>query len=149
MKKTLNWLYEHLGKGIVSLIVVLVAVMVTTTAFAQTKTKIETNMIEAKVLYDAFKQGKADPYKKKMKISGIATYVGPDVYALPSVELSETEDVSGRVLCVLPFSDYLKLRKVSKKDKVIMEGNVLGFSEEYDIVVVKQCKIIEINGKKE
>ena len=58
-----------------------------------------------------------------MKISGIATYVGPDVYALPSVELSETETATGRVLCVLPFGDYLKLRKVSKKDYMVMEGN--------------------------
>ena len=128
----------------------LAVVFVTTAAFAQTKKKMEaTNKIEAKALYDAFKQGKAEPYKKRMQISGIATYVGPDVYALPSVELSESKDVKGRVLCVLPFSDYLKLRKVSKKDRVTIEGNVLGFADEYDIMVVKQCKIIEINGKKQ
>lgn len=128
----------------------LAVAFVATAAFAQTKKKMETtNKIEAKTLYDAFKQGKEEPYKKKMQISGIATYVGPDVYALPSVELSESKDVKGRVLCVLPFSDYLKLRKVSKKDRVTMEGNVLGFADEYDIVAVKQCKIIEVNGKKE
>ena len=129
----------------------LAVVFVTTAALAQTNSKkmSTSNVIEAKVLYNAFKQGKAEQYKKKMCISGIATYVGPDVYALPSVELSETKDASGRVLCVLPFSDYLKLRKVSKKDRVVMEGNVLGFSDEHDIVVVKQCKIIEINGKRE
>lgn len=108
---------------------------------------METNRIEAKDLYDAFKQGTAETYMKRMRIAGIATYVGPDVYALPSVELSENQDVQGRVLCVLPFSDYLKLRKVSKKDCVVMEGNVLGFADEYDIVVVKQCKIVEVNGK--
>ena len=134
---------------IVRIIAVIAVVLMTTAAFAQKTTKIETNRIEAKVLYDAFKQGNGDQHKKKMQISGIATYVGPDVYALPSVELSETEDVSGRVLCVLPFSDYLQLRKVSKKDRVVMEGNVLGFSDEHNIVVVKQCKIIEVNGKKQ
>ena len=134
---------------IVRTIAVLAVVLMTTAASAQTKTKMETNKIEAKALYDAFKEGKEEPYKKKMQISGIATYVGPDVYALPSVELSETKDASGRVLCVLPFSDYLQLRKVSKKDRVVMEGNVLGFADKYDIVVVKQCKIIEVNGKKE
>lgn len=134
---------------IVWIMAVLAMVFVATAAFAQTNTKMETNKIEAKTLYDAFKQGNGDQHKKKMTISGIATYVGPDVYALPSVELSETKDVSGRVLCVLPFSDYLRLRKVSKKDRVVMEGNVLGFSDEHDIVVVKQCKIIEVNGKKE
>ncbi len=109
---------------------------------------METDRIEAKTLYDAFKQGNGDQQTKTQRITGIATYVGPDVYALPSVELSESEGVPGRVLCVLPFGDYLKLRKVSKKDRVVMEGNVLGFSDEYDIVVVKQCKIIEVNGKK-
>jgi hypothetical protein len=136
---------------IVRIFAVLAVAFVTTAALAQTNSKImsATNVIEAKVLYNAFKQGKAEQYKKKMRISGIATYVGPDVYALPSVELSETKDASGRVLCVLPFSDYLKLRKVSKKDRVVMEGNVLGFSDEHDIVVVKQCKIIEVNGKKQ
>ena len=92
---------------IVWIMAVLAMVFVATAAFAQTKTKMETNKIEAKTLYDAFKQGNGDQHKKKMTISGIATYVGPDVYALPSVELSETKDVSGRVLCVLPFSDYL------------------------------------------
>ena len=135
---------------IVRIIAMLAVGFVTTAAFAQSKKKMEaTNKIEAKTLYDAFKQGKEAPYKKRMQISGIATFVGPDVYALPSVELSESKDVKGRVLCVLPFSDYLKLRKVSKKDRVTMEGNVLGFADEYDIVVVKQCKIIEINGKKQ
>ena len=136
---------------IVRIFAVLAVAFVTTAALAQTNSKImsATNVIEAKVLYNAFKQGKAEQYKKKMRISGIATYVGTDVYALPSVELSETKDASGRVLCVLPFSDYLKLRKVSKKDRVVMEGNVLGFSDEHDIVVVKQCKIIEVNGKKQ
>ncbi len=127
---------------------VLAVVLVATAAFAQQRAKMETNKIEAKALYDVFKQGKGEQHKKRMQISGIATYVGPDVYALPSVELSETKDASGRVLCVLPFGDYLKLRKVSKKDRVVMEGSVLGFSDEHDIVVVKQCKIIEVNGKK-
>ena len=128
------------------IIAVVAMAFVTVAAFAQKKGSMETDKIEAKALYDAFKQGKEEPFKKRMKISGIATYVGPDVYALPSVELSETKDVKGRVLCVLPFGDYLKLRKVSKKDHVVMEGNVLGFSDEYDIVVVKQCKIVEVNG---
>ena len=125
---------------------ILTVAMLVVPAILQTNNKkMETNSIEAKALYDAFKQNKAEPYKKVMRISGIATYVGPDVYALPSVELSESKDAPGRVLCVLPFGDYLKLRKVSKKDHVVMEGNVLGFADQYDIVVVKQCKIIQVN----
>ena len=118
-----------------------IAVMVAMAVFAQ-ENKMDMEPLEAKQLYDAFKQNAAEPYMGKQQITGIATYVGPDVYGLPSVELSESRDASGRVLCVLPFSDYLKLRKVKKGMTLTMEGNVLGFAEQYDIVVVKQCKIV-------
>ena len=84
----------------------------------------------------------------KVNISGYAVKVGPDVYGLPSVELSETKGGKARTLCVLPFADYLKLRHVSKGDKVIMKGEVRGYNDEYDIVVVKQSKIVSVNGKK-
>ena len=107
-----------------------------------------TDKIEAKLLYDAFKKGEAEAYKKRMDITGVATFVGPDPYALPSVEVAESADAPSRVLCVLPWSDYLKLRKVSKHDRVVMRGNVLGFADRYDYVVVKQCEIIEVDKKK-
>ena len=84
----------------------------------------------------------------KVNISGYAVKVGPDVYGLPSVELSDTKDGKTRILCVLPFSDYLKLRHVSKGDKVTMKGEVRGYADEYDFVLVKQSKIISVNGKK-
>ena len=84
----------------------------------------------------------------KVNISGYAVKVGPDVYGLPSVELSETKGGKAHTLCVLPFTDYLKLRHVSKGDKVIMKGEVRGYSDEYDIVLVKQSKIESVNGKK-
>ena len=83
----------------------------------------------------------------KVNISGYAVKVGPDVYGLPSVELSETKGGKARTLCVLPFTDYLKLRHVSKGDKVIMNGEVRGYADEYDIVVVKQSKVLSVNGK--
>ena len=84
----------------------------------------------------------------KVNISGYAVKVGPDVYGLPSVELSDTKGGKTRILCVLPFSDYLKLRHVSKGDKVTMKGEVRGYADEYDFVLVKQSKIISVNGKK-
>ena len=105
--------------------------------------------VEAKTLYDAFKQKNEKQYLKRIDISGIVTYVGPDVYALPSVELSESEGGKSRVLCVLPFLDFFKLTKVSKTDRVVMRGNVLGFADEYDIVVVKKCEFVEIKSKNE
>ena len=84
----------------------------------------------------------------KVNISGYAVKVGPDVYGLPSVELSDTKGGKTRILCVLPFTDYLKLRHVSKGDKVTMKGEVRGYADEYDFVLVKQSEIISVNGKK-
>ncbi len=76
------------------MIVILAAVLATVSVFArQNNGEI---MIEAKTLYNAFKQGKGETYKTRIKINCIASYVGPDVYALPSVELSESSGVKGR-----------------------------------------------------
>ena len=83
----------------------------------------------------------------RVNISGYAVKVGPDVYGLPSVEVSETKGGKARTLCVLPFKDYLKLRHVSKGDKVVLNGEVRGYSDEYDIIVVKQSRIVSVNGK--
>ena len=69
--------------------------------------------------------------------------MGPDVYTLPSVELSGKKGEKGKVLCVLPFSDYFKLRKVSKGNKMVMKGEIRGYNEKLDIVVVKECGIVE------
>ncbi|MDE6836598.1 MAG: OB-fold putative lipoprotein [Muribaculaceae bacterium] len=93
-------------------------------------------------------KGKSNNAAPIVNISGYAVKVGPDVYGLPSVELSETKGGKARILCVLPFTDYLKLRHVSKGDKVIMKGEVRGYIDKYDIVLVKESKIVTVNGKK-
>ena len=93
-------------------------------------------------------KGKSNNAAPKVNISGYAVKVGPDVYGLPSVELSDTKGGKTRILCVLPFTDYLKLRHVSKGDKVTMKGEVRGYADEYDFVLVKQSTIESVNGKK-
>lgn len=117
---------------------------------AQNKNK--TNIMTAIELYDVFCKNDKETLKeyrmKTMIISGIAVKVGPDMYGLPSVELAGKEGDKCKVLCVLPFTDYLKLRHVSKKDRVELRGEIRGYSDEYDLVVVKQCEIISVNGKK-
>jgi len=96
-------------------------------------------------LYDAFKNDEAQAISKygmkTIAIKGFVVFAGPDVYALPSVELSETKDGKSRILCVLPFSDYFKLRDVSVGDDVTITGEVRGFYEKDDQVLLKQCKI--------
>ncbi len=125
----------------------------TSTNNSKESTTMETqeNTIAAKVLCDAFIKDKAVAEKKygnrTMKITGYAVFVGPDVYGLPSVELSESKNGKSRVLCVLPFSDYLKLRRVSKGDQVVMEGEVRSIYEKDQTIVVKECKIIEVKKK--
>lgn len=108
--------------------------------------------ITATALYGSYKAngGAADKKygMKTMLISGVAVKVGPDVYGLPSVEVAGKFGESCKALCVLPFMDYLKLRKVSKRDRVVVQGEVRGYAAEFDLVVVKQCKIVSVNGKK-
>lgn len=99
----------------------------------------------AKELYDAFKKDGAAAMKKyagkTISLRGFVVYTGPDVYALPSVELSEAKNGRSRLLCVLPLSDYLKLRKVSKGDEVTVTGEVRAFYEKGDQVLLKNCVI--------
>lgn len=108
----------------------------------------QNSIVTAKELYDAFKKSNDAAMKqyggKTITIKGYAVFVGPDVYALPSVELSEKKGGKSRILCVLPFSDYLKLRKVSKGDEVTITGEVHGFYEKGDQVLLKQCEMKEL-----
>lgn len=134
---------------ILTSILVVVLSLTAMTGYAQNK-KMTT--ITATQLYDTFRNDNDNAQKqysmKTMSISGVAVRVGPDVYGLPSVEVAGKAGESCKVLCVLPFADYLKLRHVSKKDNVVMQGEIRGYSEEYDLVVVKQCKILTVNGEK-
>lgn len=127
--------------------------VITMTAFhstAQNNNKTM-NKISAIELYNAFRSNDAAALKayemKTMLITGVAVKVGPDVYGLPSVEVASKNGESCKALCVLPFTDYFKLRHVSKKDNVVIQGEIRGYSDEYDLVVVKQCKIISVNEK--
>lgn len=106
-------------------------------------------IIAAKVLCDAFIENKAKAEKEYsnriMKISGYAIHVGPDMFGLPCVELSEEKEGKSRTICLLPFTNYLKLRNVSKGDEVVMEGEVRNLYDKGQTVVVKHCRIIELN----
>lgn len=128
-----------------------VAMILPVSSTAQNNNNKKMEQISAIALYNAFRDAEQTAKKYSMKtmlISGVAVKVGPDVYGLPSVEVASKDGESCKALCVLPFYDYLKLRKVSKRDNVVIQGEVRGYTDEYDLVVVKQCKIISVNGKK-
>lgn len=106
--------------------------------------------VEALDLYKEYKsQGEmAMSMGPRVQIHGIATKVGPDPYALPSIELAEERDTHSKVLCVLPLQNYLKLRRVHRGDEVVIEGNPIGYvAGSLNYVVVKRSKVINVNGK--
>lgn len=106
--------------------------------------------VEALDLYQEYKAQESDVMSMgpRMRIHGIATKVGPDPYALPSVELAEEKDKHSKVLCVLPLKDYLKLRRVRRGNDVVIEGNPIGYvAGNLNYVVVKRSKIVMVNEK--
>lgn len=103
--------------------------------------------VEALDLYNDYKSQGSEVMSlgPRIQIHGVATKVGPDPYALPSVELAEEKDVHSKVLCVLPLKDYLKLRHVHRGDEVVIEGNPLGYvAGNLNYVVVKRSKIVSV-----
>lgn len=106
--------------------------------------------IEALDLYQDYKARKGGEMAlgPRVLVRGIATKVGPDPYALPSVELAEGPDAHSRVLCVLPLKDYLKLRHIRRGDEVTIEGNPIGYvAGSLNYVVVKRSRIVSVNGR--
>lgn len=129
------------------LIFAVIAVVASAQVKKSNKMKENSNLTAIEV-YDTMKEMGRMENPVRINVSGYAVKVGPDVYGLPSVEVSESKGGKARVLCVLPFSDYLKLRHVRKGDRVTMNGELRGYVSEYDIALTKQSKIVTVNGKK-
>lgn len=106
--------------------------------------------VEAIDLYNEYKTKKQDGMSMgpRIQVRGIATKVGPDPYALPSVELAEDKDAHSKVLCVLPLKDYLKLRHIHCGNEVTIEGNPIAYvAGSLNYVVVKRSKIVTVNSE--
>lgn len=103
-------------------------------------------IIPVKELQDVFMNDRTKAeklYKNKIvTLKGVVVYVGPDVYGLPSIELSDKKDGAPMALCVLPVSDYLKLRKFSKGQTLVITGEARDLYKE-SILIVKDCKIVD------
>lgn len=74
-------------------------------------------------------------------IRGIAVEVGPDIFGLPSVTLSDSPEGTPHVLCVLPYSDYFKLGDIEEGKQVTMSGSPRGKTDE-GVLVVKQSVVV-------
>lgn len=76
-------------------------------------------------------------------VKGIATYVGPDQYSLPSVSLSDSVEGKMYVLCVLPFGDFFKLGDIAVGQEVTFSGELRGRARGEGFIVLKKCVIVE------
>ncbi|RRJ97574.1 hypothetical protein Ga0100231_003465 [Opitutaceae bacterium TAV4] len=108
-------------------------------------------IINVKDLSDVFKNNPEEAIKKYrgkfLTVRGIARYIGPDIYALPSIELTDKEGGEYYALCVFPVSDYLKLTGVKKGQEVVITGEFRFYADvkkDKNIMGFKQCKIISI-----
>lgn len=72
---------------------------------------------------------------------GVAVDVGPDIFGLPSVTLSDAPDGTPHVLCVLPYGDYFKLGDIEKGREATMSGSPRGKTDE-GVLVMKQCVLV-------
>ncbi len=138
-------------KSLILFIIIVVlsvqSAMASTISSSVNNEKVENNIYTVKEIYEAFKTDEiaaiAKYSEKTITLTGIAVKVGPDVYTFPSIEVSEVKNGNARALCVLPYSDYLKLRKVEKGQEVFITGTVRRYSEKYDLIVIKECQIVE------
>ena len=71
--------------------------------------------------------------RQRIRVKGIASFVGIDIHGLPSVQLSDRVDGENMVLCV--FNQEEILTQVKTGDAVTIEANFLHYHEEFGIVL--------------
>ena len=105
-----------------------------------------TDAVAASELQKAFRENKEAMERRyadrQVVVRGIAAYVGPDRFGLPSVDLSDSAEGTLYVKCVLPFDDFFKLGEIEKGQEVTLKGNYRAFSSE-GMIVLKQCEILK------
>ena len=133
-------------KTILQALCVLLGLTASTAWAGEPQQPVKETPIEAKALYQAFqtdRDGTEQRYAgKTVRVKGIVLYAGPDKYGLPAVDLSDTPGGGYYVICVLPFTDFLKLRGIQKGQEITMEGEYRHLADN-GLVVVKQSKIIK------
>ncbi|EAC8476549.1 hypothetical protein IBB56_11080 [Listeria welshimeri] len=115
----------------------------TATSDSKQSDKNEVNIVKAKDLFEAYKN---DPSKKEatsdgehINVNGVITYIGQDSHGTPSINLSDTANGEGYVLCV--FGSFEELDAFSLGQEVTISANfhIMGSD---GMVVLKQSKVI-------
>ena len=103
-----------------------------------------TEAVGALELYNGDPEEQKSAYADRpVVVKGIATYVGPDQFGLPAVNLSDSAEGKTYVLCVLPFNDFFKLGDVRVGQEITFSGELRGRAGEEGFIVLKQCRIVE------
>lgn len=96
-------------------------------------------------LYDEFARDPQEATRrhegKRLEVSGIVTFTGPDIHQTPSIELSDAAGGKRYAVCVVNSFDQLE--GISVGDRVRISGNFHIFVEDEWGVVLKQCEVIE------
>lgn len=83
--------------------------------------------------------GAEDRYhEKRLDVQGVVRYNGPDMFGLPSLELSDSADGPCDVLCV--FNDEAPLRGIGEGSLVTVRGNYIGTAPQYG-PTLKKCEV--------
>lgn len=80
---------------------------------------------------------------KKIVVTGVVVYTGPDIHNTPSIELSTATGEKRYVVCVV--NSYDQLKAVSPGDRVVVTGNFHIFSSADWGVVLKQGEVLKRN----
>ena len=78
--------------------------------------------------------------RKRMYIEGVVTYAGPDMFGLPSLELSDRANGENDALCV--FNDESSIQDVLEGDTVTVLANFIDCVPDYG-PTFKKCEIVD------
>ncbi|ANZ60287.1 hypothetical protein AYR62_00510 [Secundilactobacillus paracollinoides] len=94
--------------------------------------------LTAEDLFESYTGTHSSPYDGQMvTVSSQVTYVGPDSYGLPSIEMGNPSD--GKLWVMAVVSDY---DAVHEGNQVTITGNSTGFTQ--GGVVLKHSTIVEV-----
>ena len=104
-----------------------------------------TEPVDVKKIYDAlladYDSARAAYFEKRIILTGVVSKIGPDVWGVPSIELSDRADGRCYALVVFPSEDIYDKVRIGSSVEVL--GNILNIREPYGIVVKKSVLLKE------
>lgn len=101
--------------------------------------------VMAKEIADEFRYDRSKAMEhyaeKRLYVKGVVSYAGPDMFGLPSLELSDSAD--GETMCLCVFNQNSSIANVNKGDTVTVLGNFIDCVPDYG-PTFKKCEVTEI-----